>query len=298
MWFGPGWRKVIMRSLFKTIAGTAFALAVASPAAHAQFFFFGSNLRQDRVERSLEAQGYQLVSPLARNGNVYLADVIGPRGPVRLVIDASTGEVLERFRSEHLRPPAEIGGPQLVERPAPVPAPHLLSGDGPFLHWPFGGGDQVARGEPDTDVDPAVSPNRGAEPAAKAKPRIVKHHKNDTSAPAEASAPATNAPSAPNVITPSTSPARVATPSGPSIISVPPAHSTVTATPLAPAAVAPAAPAATAAVSPSAPAPLVGAAAPKAPRIVGVHLQPTMEPGETASKTKKPVNDVPVAPLE
>ena len=134
-----------MRSLFKTLAGSAFALAVAVPAAHAQFFIFGSNVRQDRVEHSLAAQGYQLVSPLARNGNVYLADVVGPGGPARLVIDASNGEVLERFRSEHLRPPADVGGPQLVERPAPAPAPHLLSGDAPFVHWPFGGGDQVAR---------------------------------------------------------------------------------------------------------------------------------------------------------
>jgi hypothetical protein len=298
-----------MRSLFRTIAGTALALALASPAAHAQFFFFGSTLHQDRVEQALQARGYQLVSPLTRNGSVYLADVIGPGGPARLVVDASTGEVLERFRSEHLRPPAEIGGPQLVERPAPAPAPHLLSGDAPFIHWPFGGGDQVARGEPDSDADPAVSPNRGAEPTPKAKPKIVKHHKNDTPAPAEANAPATSAPATsapaaptvPNVVYPSTAPAHAAAPSGPAIIAVPPAHATVTATPLAPAAaVSPAAPAAAAAVSPSAPAPTVGAATPpaKAPRIVGVHLQPTMEPSETASKPKKPVNDVPVAPLE
>jgi hypothetical protein len=59
-----------MRSLFKTIAGTAFALALASPAAHAQFFVFGSTLHQDRIEQSLQARGYQLVSPLTRNGNV------------------------------------------------------------------------------------------------------------------------------------------------------------------------------------------------------------------------------------
>ncbi len=50
------------------------------------------------VERSLEAQGYVVTAPLMRGPGVYLAYVsAGPDGHQRLIIDARSGQVLERF---------------------------------------------------------------------------------------------------------------------------------------------------------------------------------------------------------
>src|SRR5689334_14885061 len=50
------------------------------------------------IADSLEAQGYRLTAPLMRRPGVYLADVsAGPGGYQRLVIDARSGQILERF---------------------------------------------------------------------------------------------------------------------------------------------------------------------------------------------------------
>ena len=58
---------------------------------------FGAASPREIVER-LRAEGYVLVGPLRRNDTVYLADVIGgPAGRERLVIDAWSGEILQRF---------------------------------------------------------------------------------------------------------------------------------------------------------------------------------------------------------
>jgi len=50
------------------------------------------------IARSLEAQGYLLTAPLIRRPGIYLADVsAGPAGHQRLIIDAMSGQILERF---------------------------------------------------------------------------------------------------------------------------------------------------------------------------------------------------------
>ncbi len=64
------------------------------------------------IERSLEAQGYMLRAPLMRRPGVYLADVsVGPAGYQRLVIDARSGVILERFAA-----PSRMWGPALAAR--------------------------------------------------------------------------------------------------------------------------------------------------------------------------------------
>jgi hypothetical protein len=64
------------------------------------------------IRQSLEAQGYVLIAPLHRRPFVYLADVsAGPAGYQRLVIDARSGAIVQRFIS-----PARRWGPQLAER--------------------------------------------------------------------------------------------------------------------------------------------------------------------------------------
>jgi hypothetical protein len=60
-----------------------------------------------QIELSLEAQGYGLIAPLVRRPGVYLADVnAGPAGYQRLILDARSGQILERFVA-----PGEVGAP-------------------------------------------------------------------------------------------------------------------------------------------------------------------------------------------
>ena len=62
------------------------------------------------IERSLEARGYVLKAPLIRRPGVYLADVsAGPAGYQRLIIDARSGQILERFAA-----PGRMWGPVLA----------------------------------------------------------------------------------------------------------------------------------------------------------------------------------------
>jgi hypothetical protein len=73
---------------------TAFALV---PWADAQWFPFGAAPPGEIVQR-LRAEGYTLIRPLERRDTVYLADVAGgPAGHERLVLDAWSGEILQRF---------------------------------------------------------------------------------------------------------------------------------------------------------------------------------------------------------
>ncbi len=76
-------------------AAMAFALV---PSADAQWGSpFGAAAPGEIVER-LRAEGYVLIGPLRRRDTIYLADVAGgPAGRERLVIDAWSGEILQRF---------------------------------------------------------------------------------------------------------------------------------------------------------------------------------------------------------
>ena len=61
------------------------------------------------IAQRLRAEGYVLIGPLHRSDTVYLADVDGgPVGRERLVIDAWSGEILQRFvaRPRYWRPGA------------------------------------------------------------------------------------------------------------------------------------------------------------------------------------------------
>lgn len=85
-------------------AGRAAAWAAAAvlilgvPTARAQSIFYAFEPAPQRIERQLEAAGFELRGPLVRRGDVYVCDVLGPAGnPARLVIDAGTGQILERY---------------------------------------------------------------------------------------------------------------------------------------------------------------------------------------------------------
>jgi hypothetical protein len=130
------------------------------------------------IERSLEAQGYVLTAPLIRRPGVYLADVsAGRAGHERLVIDARSGLILERFtaagrawgptlasRGEEFGglPPPGLGGP-----------PPSRESSGPLEPAPAAKPAYGGRGN--VHIPAVISPydGGGAPAAAKPKPRSV-----------------------------------------------------------------------------------------------------------------------------
>ena len=70
----------------------------------------GRRSTRRQFKRRLAAQGYRLMAPLQRRPGIYLADVrAGPAGYQRLVIDARSGDILERFT-----PPPRSFGPEFA----------------------------------------------------------------------------------------------------------------------------------------------------------------------------------------
>jgi hypothetical protein len=125
------------------------------------------------IERSLEARGYELVAPLARRPGVYLADVTAdPAGYQRLVIDARSGQILERFLA-----PGRMWGPVLAARDEGFSGPPPGIGGGPpgeeFPRSP--GGAPAAKsaygGPANVHIPPAISPYGPEEAPAGKKPR-------------------------------------------------------------------------------------------------------------------------------
>jgi hypothetical protein len=102
-------------SLRFCLAGSAIGALIAFayiPTATAQWLPPWGAAFPGEIERSLEAQGYVLTGPLMRRPGVYLADVsAGPAGHQRLIIDARSGQILERFAA-----PGRIWGPALAAR--------------------------------------------------------------------------------------------------------------------------------------------------------------------------------------
>lgn len=99
----------------RCLAGSALCgliVLTAVPAAMAQWLPPWQAAPPGEIEQRLEAQGYLLIAPLRRRPLVYLADVsAGPAGYQRLVIDARSGDILQRF----IAPPRHWG-PVLAER--------------------------------------------------------------------------------------------------------------------------------------------------------------------------------------
>ena len=102
--FGRRLRHLAARATFVAVA--AFGLV---PSAGAQWAPpFGAAPPGEIVQR-LRAEGYVLIGPLRRRDTVYLADVAGgPAGRERLVLDAWSGEILQRFVAR--RVPGRFGG--------------------------------------------------------------------------------------------------------------------------------------------------------------------------------------------
>lgn len=227
------------------------------------------------VHRMLANEGYRVLGPVTRRGRVYLANVAdGETGQrERLVIDAFSGDVLEAYPlTQRIAPPANVTRVPRAEYPrADVREPQTPPRRAP----------RTARLAPEDDLL-VVTPRSSAAPKllkpkpapivkapVKPTPVIAKRTPPDAPKPLAPVAPVTAAP-IPAAPAPAAPLPSAAQPSNP--LSLPPA------------------PAETAA-----PEPTVAAAPPIAPSDVFVA---PLDDATPAPKATKPINDIPVAPLE
>jgi hypothetical protein len=238
------------------LALVGLGLLIAAPGAEAQWFNLGFGLRPDQVEREIVASGYQLAGPVERNGGVYLADVVGRGGDrQRLVVDANSGRLLQRFRARRaLASPSRY----LLVGDEPIPRPPGLV-EGRYGAEPTFGAGAPARRAPQQEVargeDPSLPIVNVAPPSAdmvekpKHKAVIVKRRKTDPAPveqpvslpPPAASAPAAEAPAAPAIVAAPAPPAAPAAPvvrvdSAPPVVAAPPEPRVAQSKPAAPAA--------------------------------------------------------------
>jgi hypothetical protein len=159
-------------SLRFCLAGSAIGGLIAFadvPTATAQWMPPWGAAFPGEIERSLEAQGYVLTGPLMRRPGVYLADVsAGPAAHQRLIIDARSGQILERFAA-----PGRIWGPALAARdeefgePPPGPGFSGPPAAAPPAKSAYGGPGNV-------HIPAAISPyGAGPPPGAKPKTKSV-----------------------------------------------------------------------------------------------------------------------------
>jgi hypothetical protein len=176
------------RTLCRWIAGLALGGVVAfasAPAAKAQWLYPWRSASPADIAQRLEAQGYVLVAPLRRRPMVYLADVGGPFGYQRLVIDARSGDIVQRFAPfpRGWGAPVPRGwGPEFADREGGF-APPSSPGFGPppwsdrFSAPPVGGPPwRSGYGGPSgVRIPAAISPvgPAGAPFGTKAKPKSV-----------------------------------------------------------------------------------------------------------------------------
>ena len=147
------------------------------------------------IARSLEAQGYLLTAPLMRRPGIYLADVsAGPAGHQRLIIDAMSGQILERFIAPGQMPGQVSGqawGPAFASRGEEFGEPSPPGAGGPPLSGgllneprPAAPAKKSVRGLANIHIPAAISPygEREAPAAAKRKPKSLSTERRPSAA--------------------------------------------------------------------------------------------------------------------
>jgi hypothetical protein len=176
------------RTLSRCLTGSALGALIAIafvPTATAQWMPPWGAPFPGEIVQSLEAQGYVLTAPLMRRPGVYLADVsAGPGGRQRLIIDARSGQILERFTA-----PGRNWGPALAAREGAFGEPED-GGVGPPLNRGFAGPPAAAAptarsaygGPTNVHIPAAASPyGVGETPAGtKAKSKIASTERKAT----------------------------------------------------------------------------------------------------------------------
>jgi hypothetical protein len=174
-------RQLATRAVLVAVMG--FALV---PSADAQWFPFGAAPPGEIVQR-LQAEGYILLRPLERRDTVYLADVAGgPSGRERLVIDAWSGEILQRFAARR-RGFVPEGG-EFSEPPPLGPPPERDFREGNHDYGPAGPGGYESPPRARGKSRPVATARKGGEPKQTA-PQPAAPQNAGTGSPAAATAP-------------------------------------------------------------------------------------------------------------
>ena len=179
----------------------AAALLVAAPA-RAQGFFSFFEMSPRQVVSMLEDDGYELRGPMVRRGDVYVINVVSVSGrPVRLIVDARDGRILQRFASPapNWRDGDQDGGPHVLRPPRPIARDDDEEGPG--------GRDQQAMGDvfnppsrvygSDSLFSPKPAPDAAPVPDVKPKRHVAKKHKEPAIAKAPDAAPSPDASTTP-----------------------------------------------------------------------------------------------------
>jgi hypothetical protein len=113
------------RSRYRSVALAGLLLLAPISAAEAQFSrLFGWSMPAAEVYHIIAAQGFRVTAPVYRNGRVFVADVVDPRGVhQRLIIDAFNGEILQAYRSGPIRAPERTVRAEPLEHPGQSEAP-------------------------------------------------------------------------------------------------------------------------------------------------------------------------------
>jgi hypothetical protein len=187
-----------MASSFRSLRSiSVFAIAACASVAGAQAQWLppiGAAPPAEIAQR-LRAEGYVLVGPLHRNQTVYLVDVsAGPAGRQRLVIDAWSGAILQRFvvRPRSLATGHGGYGGDYVFGGGDFAGPPPLGPPPARDFFAVPGGNYAYGGSPDvripSDIGPVYPPESPSRRKVRPRPASAPHRQPETT-PATASAP-------------------------------------------------------------------------------------------------------------
>jgi hypothetical protein len=199
--FGRRLRHLAARATLVAVA--VFGLVLSASAQWAPPF---AAAPPGEIVQRLRAEGYVLIGPLRRRDTVYLADVAdGPAGRERLVLDAWSGEILQRFVARRVpgRPGGYVPeGGEFNEPPPLGPPPARDFREGNYGYEP-GAPSGGAEAPPKTKwrSRPAATARKGGEPKQTTPEPQTAGNGDRSAAPTAAAptgaAPGTAAPAAP-----------------------------------------------------------------------------------------------------
>lgn len=220
-------RSIVVRDLGRFGRAAVIAVGVAggvvaltSPA-RAQFFWDHARFSADDVARIAMQHGFHPLARPFRNDDVYLADVVDDRGRrQRLVFNAESGEILQRFVLDEGQRYRRYADPSIPR--GPIPPARIPNDDNQpgFFSRLFSGNDDAT--PPQAEGDDIPVPVQPRAPRVR-RPRFVEQTPETVHQTPVESAPL--APAAPRVTSPHLTRTPVTSPAAPAEAALPPAAS-------------------------------------------------------------------------
>lgn len=219
-------RGIVVRDLGRrfgraaVIAGSvAAALVALTPPAQAQFFWDHPRFSADDIARIAMQHGFHPLARPFRNDDVYLADVVNGRGRrERLVVNAESGEIVQRFVLDEGQRYRRYADPSIPRGPMPpgrIPNDDNQPG---FFNRLFSGNEDAS--PPRAEGDDIPVPVQPRAPRVR-RPRLVEQTPETVHQTPVESAPL--APAAPRVIPPRITQTPVTPSAAPAEAALPPA---------------------------------------------------------------------------